>query len=83
MFVTDDGFYSVFTAEDVLNSQNEPVGFMRILSYYQGLLRTGKKTNWIIQEFSVNPAIIPSSQPDAKTQAKVTHTEYLIRDENW
>lgn len=68
--VTDDGFYFVFTVEDVLNNENLHVGFMRILTYYQGLPPQGKKTNWIIQEFSAVPEIIPAIQPGAKTLAE-------------
>lgn len=65
--VTDVGLYFVFTEANTINVR---AGFMRILTYHEGLPPKGKKTNWITEEFSHNPAIILASQPGAETRAE-------------
>ncbi|KAJ4713814.1 putative NAC domain-containing protein [Melia azedarach] len=67
---TDDGYYSVSMEKNIFKD-NRVVGFLRILTYYQGRPPKGRRTNWIIHEYRVNPDVIPVSELHNPIRAEV------------
>ncbi|KAJ0082148.1 hypothetical protein Patl1_12003 [Pistacia atlantica] len=70
--LTNDGYYSVIKEEETIKQEDEEIGFMRTLAYFQGTPPSGKKSKWTIYEFRVKPNTIPTIQHDDALKAKVS-----------
>ncbi|XP_031269385.1 NAC domain-containing protein 30-like [Pistacia vera] len=69
--LTSDGYYSTLMEEEIIKQEDEEVGFMKNMAYFQGKPPNGKKSKWTIYEFRVNLDTILVIQYDDTTKVKM------------
>lgn len=74
---TNDGYYSVITEDQIIKQEDEDVGYMTTMAYFQGRPPKGKKSKWTIYEFRVKPDTIPATKHDDALKAKVMDSPSL------
>ncbi|KAJ6410948.1 hypothetical protein OIU84_007657 [Salix udensis] len=73
VILTENGYYATDPeGTDPVMWMNKIVGYVKTLNFYQGSPPQGTETDWMVQEFSVNPEFVPINKDDHSTQEKPT-----------
>lgn len=72
ILTNDGGYYKVDPpGEEEIFYDNKLVGYMKTLVFHQGNPPNGTATEWIVEEFRVDPKSVEITQDDQNTKEKV------------
>ncbi|KAJ6887737.1 hypothetical protein NC652_028884 [Populus alba x Populus x berolinensis] len=68
----DGGYYEIDPeGAGPITWEGKVVGYVKTLNFYQGSSPNGTETEWMVEEFRVNPEFVPVNNDDRSTQAKI------------
>ncbi|KAJ6760395.1 putative proteinC DOMAIN-CONTAINING PROTEIN 6 [Salix purpurea] len=74
VILTENGYYATDPeGTDPVRWMNNTVGYVKTLNFYQGSPPQGTETDWMVEEFSVNPEFVPVNKDDHSTQEKIAN----------
>ena len=72
VILTENGYYAIDPeGTDPIRWMDKIVGYVKTLNFYQGNSPNGIETEWMVEEFRVNPEFVPLNNNDRSTQEKV------------
>lgn len=72
--VIDGGYYEIDPdGAAPITWEGKIVGHLKTLFFYQGSPPNGTETEWMVEEFRVNPEFVPVDKADHTTQEKITN----------
>ncbi|KAJ6976561.1 NAC domain-containing protein 86-like [Populus alba x Populus x berolinensis] len=68
----DGGYYAIDPeGAGPITWEGKVVGYVKTLNFYQGSSPNGTETEWMVEEFRVNPEFVPVNNDDRSTQEKI------------
>ncbi|KAG6752615.1 hypothetical protein POTOM_042634 [Populus tomentosa] len=68
----DGGYYEIDPeGAGPITWEGKVVGYVKTLNFYQGSSPNGIETEWMVEEFRVNPEFVPVNDDDRSTQEKI------------
>ena len=69
----DGGYYAIDPeGAGPITWEGKIVGYVKTLNFYQGSLPNGTETEWMLEEFRINPEFVPiNNNDDRSTREKV------------
>ncbi|KAH8511086.1 hypothetical protein H0E87_008575 [Populus deltoides] len=72
--VIDGGYYEIDPdGAAPITWEGKIVGHVKTLFFYQGSPPNGTDTEWMVEEFRINPEFVPVDKADHTTQEKITN----------